>query len=64
MKHDPGIPNLHPLKDELLRKAEEKKEKLAEEAARQKNQRKQLVDQRRNMERDLLVCKFNSYLFV
>eukprot|EP00052_Salpingoeca_macrocollata_P000885 m.22749 g.22749 ORF g.22749 m.22749 type:complete len:608 (+) comp10941_c0_seq1:108-1931(+) len=49
LKADPGIPNLHPLKPELLRKAEEEKEKLLAEKERQRQRRRAVLDNKRKL---------------
>ncbi len=41
VKKDPGIPNLFPFKEQLLKQMEEKKRRSEEERARQKLQRKE-----------------------
>lgn len=49
LKKDPGIPNLYPLKDEMLAKMEKQKEKLEAEKARQKERRKEQVAEKRGL---------------
>ena len=40
LKKDPGIPNLYPFKEQLLKQMEERKEKAEEEKAERKLQRR------------------------
>lgn len=47
MKKDPGIPNLFPFKEQLLKQMEEKKQKSEEEKARLKLQRKKEQNSKR-----------------
>ncbi|XP_062522598.1 guanine nucleotide-binding protein-like 3 homolog [Corticium candelabrum] len=48
-KKDPGIPNLFPFKDQILKQAEEKKRRLEEVKQRQKEQRKKEHAKRRKL---------------
>ncbi|CAJ0871658.1 8098_t:CDS:2 [Entrophospora sp. SA101] len=49
LKKDPGIPNLWPLKDQLLNKIEQHKKKLEDEKTRQKKARDTLFNKNRNL---------------
>lgn len=50
LKKDPGIPNLFPFKEELLKQAEEKKRRLEEAKERRKENRLTEVNKKRNLE--------------
>ncbi|KAK2548040.1 Guanine nucleotide-binding protein-like 3-like protein [Acropora cervicornis] len=50
LKKDPGIPNLCPFKEELLKQAEEKKRRLEEAKERRKENRLMEVNKKRNLE--------------
>jgi len=51
-KKDPGVPNLFPFKDKVLKEAEDAKRNAEEEKARQKALRQQLHNQNRGMNSD------------
>ena len=52
MKKDPGIPNLFPFKEQLLKQMEERKQRSEDERARQKQQqqRKKEQNKRRSLQ--------------
>ncbi|XP_070557670.1 guanine nucleotide-binding protein-like 3 homolog [Ptychodera flava] len=50
MKKDPGVPNMAPFKEKVLREAEERRLKAEEERQRQKQQRQKLKAKKRNLE--------------
>ena len=50
IKKDPGIPNLYPFKEQLLKQIEEKKLKAEEERERQKRQRQREHAKRRSLQ--------------
>ena len=50
IKKDPGIPNLYPFKEQLLKQIEEKKVKAEEERERQKRQRQREHAKRRSLQ--------------
>lgn len=50
MKKDPGIPNLFPLKEQLLKQMEERKIRSEEQKARQKAQRHKEHTKRRSLQ--------------
>ena len=45
LKKDPGIPNLHPFKEQMLLKAEEQKRLIAEQEAQQRALRRSMQQQ-------------------
>ena len=49
MKKDPGIPNLYPFKEQLLKQLQDKKEKHEEEKKRQKEARKKEQAKKRSL---------------
>ncbi|KAJ2088438.1 nuclear GTP-binding protein nug1 [Coemansia sp. RSA 986] len=49
MKKDPGIPNLLPFKDKILKQIDDHRERVEEEKKRQKDARSQLHDKNRNI---------------
>ena len=49
LKKDPGIPNLYPFKEQLLKQAEERKQRAAEEREKQKMERQREHDRRRSL---------------
>ncbi|NP_001161618.1 nucleostemin-like protein [Saccoglossus kowalevskii] len=49
-KKDPGVPNMAPFKEQVLREAEERKIRAEEQKKRQKEQRQQLANKKRNLE--------------
>ncbi|KAI9502592.1 nuclear GTP-binding protein nug1 [Coemansia spiralis] len=49
LKKDPGIPNLLPFKDKVLKQIEEHREQMEEEKKRQREARAQLHDKNRNI---------------
>ena len=55
IKKDPGIPNLYPFKEQLLKQIEEKKLKAEEERERQKSQLRILSRKLRNMQQKVRV---------
>ena len=50
LKKDPGIPNLYPFKEQLLKQIEEKKVRAEEERERQKRQRQREQAKRRSLQ--------------
>lgn len=60
LKKDPGIPNLHPLKDELLRKAEEAKERERTEKERAQEARKLARQQKKAMSMERLQAEADA----
>ena len=50
LKKDPGIPNLFPFKEQLLKQMEERKQRSEDEKARQKLQRKKKQNERRSLQ--------------
>ena len=50
LKKDPGIPNLYPFKEQLLKQIEEKKMRAEEERERQKRQRQKEHAKRRSLQ--------------
>ncbi|KAJ7328620.1 Guanine nucleotide-binding protein-like 3 [Desmophyllum pertusum] len=49
-KKDPGVPNLFPFKEEILKQAEEKKRRQEEANERRKQSRQKEVNKKRNLE--------------
>lgn len=49
LKRDPGIPNLYPFKEQLLKQLQERKERAEEEKHRQKEDRWKEQSKRRNL---------------
>ena len=50
LKKDPGIPNLFPFKEQLLKQMEERKQRSEDERARQKQQRKREQNKKRSLQ--------------
>ena len=50
LKKDPGIPNLFPFKEQLLKQMEDRKQRAETEKARQKLQRKKEHNKRRSLQ--------------
>ena len=50
LKKDPGIPNLYPFKEQLLKQIEEKKMRAEEERERQKRERQREHAKRRSLQ--------------
>ena len=50
MKKDPGIPNLFPFKEQLLKQMEDRKQRAEEQRARQKAQRHKEHAKRRSLQ--------------
>lgn len=50
LKKDPGIPNLFPFKEQLLKQMEERKQRSEDDKARQKQQRKREQSKRRSLQ--------------
>ena len=50
LKKDPGIPNLYPFKEQLLKQIEDKKQRAEEERARQKQQRQREQNKKRSLQ--------------
>lgn len=49
-KKDPGVPNLFPFKEEILKQAEDKKRRQEEDKERRKRDRLKEVNKKRNLE--------------
>ena len=50
LKKDPGIPNLFPFKEQLLKQMEERKQRSEDDKAHQKQQRKREQNKRRSLQ--------------
>lgn len=50
LKKDPGIPNLYPYKEQLLKQLQDRKERLEDEKQRQKEQRRREQIKRRSLQ--------------